>query len=297
MTTDQLDADLDRLRAAHLEINDPDPDQVAHARRRVLAVASPDAGRPFANGAPSRRRTRRVIGLAAGGLLIAGSAVAATTPWSPRLGGTHGDPATRSTQPLPRDFSDRLQILRRPQSANDRSPSVQHALKLLDREVAGGVYVDGIRRLGDGSRSTVVLVPMRRYGPRNRRGAAVQRDGLCVYAAVNATAGPAPTGGASCGTVAELERRGIGSLTARLVPDGVDRVRVVLRSGKTLTAKVTANYYELPLTIPEVAVPADGKITRAYRTAQRRQLKAMREVIGRPKLWLDARGKTIRKTY
>lgn len=298
MTHDQLDADLDRLRAAHFQIPDPDPDHVQDVRGRVLATIPVAHNRRPASARVARRRTRRILGVAAGGILIAGTAVAATSPWHPQLGGSdRGEPASRSARPVPSAFTDRLAILRRPQSDIDRSASVQRALGLLDRDIAGGVYVDGIRHLRDRKDGTVVLVPMRRYGPKNHPGVAPQRNGLCVYFVSTRPTKPGSAGGASCGTVAELERRGIGSITTGLVPDGVDRVRVTLKTGRTLTADVIDNYYELPFAIPEVPFPADGKITPALRAAQRHQIRITRQIIGRPKTWLDGDGRPIRKTF
>lgn len=297
MTHDQLDADLDRLRAAHFQIPDPHHDHVQNARSRVLAtIPVAQVQRP---GTPrtGRRRTRKLLGIAVGGILVGGTAVAATTPWHPQLGG--GDrrtPATRSARTVPAAMTDHLAVLRRPQSDIDRTASVQRALGLLDRDIAGGVYVDGIRHLKYRQDGTVILVPMRRYGPKNLPGVAPQLNGLCVYVASSRPAKPGSVGGASCGTVADLGRRGIGSITTGLVPDGVDRVRVTLKNGRTLTAKVTDNYYELPFTIPDVPFPADGTITPGYRAAQRHQLRVTRQVIGRPKIWLGTDGRPVRKT-
>jgi hypothetical protein len=57
MTTDELDADLDRLRAAHLRVPDPDPEHVRHARLAVLATIPGAATTRTATPQPARRAT------------------------------------------------------------------------------------------------------------------------------------------------------------------------------------------------------------------------------------------------
>jgi hypothetical protein len=103
MTTDELDADLDRLRSAHLRIPDPDPEHVRHARRAVLATvparamtrtATPQRargeadipGEPLAPPPPPpsdrvrRRRSRWGFAGAAGALAVAAVVAVALLP-------------------------------------------------------------------------------------------------------------------------------------------------------------------------------------------------------------------------
>lgn len=78
MTTDQLDADLDRLRAAHFQIPDPDHDHVQDARRRVLATA-PASTRARAPRSRTRR-SRWTFAGAAGGLAVVAVVAVAVLP-------------------------------------------------------------------------------------------------------------------------------------------------------------------------------------------------------------------------
>lgn len=237
-----------------------------------------------------RRGSRRIAVLAGVGVLAAGTAVAATAPWRPQLGGEHGQPqATPATTPVPEELTALVGALRRPQVADDRAPAVQRALRRLGANFGGGIYVDGIRRLRVRSDGAVLLVPMQRVGSPNAPRDLQIRDGLCVFSTFE---GPA-LAGASCGSVADLRRGQIRSLTTGLVPDGVHGVRVTLSTGEVLNAKVTDNYYELPYTIPTVPLSADRTPSAATRAANREQERAIHRIVERPVSWLDADGNVI----
>lgn len=267
------------------------PDPFDHLHDALVASAherpAPTAGRRW-------RPTQRVAILATVGLLVGGTAVAATVPWSPKLGGDRrDDQVTRATQPLPQAQIDALGVLRRPQSAADRTPAVEQALRRVSH-LGAGLHVDGIRKLRDHVDGTVLLIPLQRVGPKDAPAAARIRDGLCIFR-TNETLSFA---GAGCGTVADLKRGRIRSITDGLVPDGVRRVRVTLTTGKVLTADVKDNYYELPYTFPESPLPGTHGVSFADAQAtSRKQLAAMRRINGRPIRWLDAHGDVVPKTY
>ncbi|WP_210491239.1 hypothetical protein [Patulibacter sp. SYSU D01012] len=275
--TDPFDELRVRLEQAHAVV--PDPTQ---ARRR--------------------RPSRRVALLGVAGILATGTAVAATAPWSPTLGGDHGiEPPGRASRPVPAAQVQALAVLRRPQTDADRSAPVLRALRTVGRYLGTGVHVEGIRILRRHRDRTILLVPLQRVGPPGIGRDRELRDALCVYETdVPGAAGPPGTvttrsgaavplpqhvSGAACGTLADLRRRGIGGTTAGLVPDGVARVRLTARDGETLTAPVRDNYYELPVR----GRPRGGAGTDAG--TERR----LRDVSGRPTVWLDARGRPVPK--
>lgn len=82
MTDERLDADLDRLRAAHARIDPPNPPTVAAARHRLLEATRTTRARPH------RRMRWRPLLATSGGLAVAAVAVVALLPSgaSDRLG-------------------------------------------------------------------------------------------------------------------------------------------------------------------------------------------------------------------
>jgi hypothetical protein len=224
--------------------------------------------------------SRRVGLLAAGAIIVSGTAVAATTGWHPELGS-----AGRGTPPLPAGAGvppqqlAALAILRRPQTDADRGPLVRSALRVLRRQQINGIHTDAIRVIYHGPRELAVLVPAERVGhvvkgvPSSRT---VQRHVLCLMSTAyqdartwtvtqhgkpNTIRFPAGFNGwgMTCGQLEQLRTTGIetgsGVLihnglpkhpTIRrfaLVPDGVARVTVRLRHGRYITVPVRDNHY------------------------------------------------------
>ena len=163
-------------------------------------------------------------------------------PWQPVLGDDHRGHPTVATGPVPAEQLAALAVLRRPQTARDRSPAVQKLLALLNADTDHGVHVDGIRLLARHGDRVTILIPMERFGT-PIRGArhSVIHDALCLMAGVSNGAG------GTCGSLADLERRGLGwpGPPFGLVPDGVASVKLRIRGGRTIGAPVRGNLYDV----------------------------------------------------
>ena len=108
------------------------------------------------------RLSRRAGLIASAAALATGTAIAATAPWSPILGNDgHGHPTT-ATAAVPPDELAALSVLRRPQTAADRSPRVDAMLTVLSPDVNTGVHLDAIRVLATPANAIAVLVPIDR---------------------------------------------------------------------------------------------------------------------------------------
>lgn len=179
--------ELDRLRAAYPTLADQTPPAATVARLQSL-YDDPFAQRPTPAPAQSRRRRRRPsrrIGLLAiAGVIVSGTAVAATSGgWRPLLGSADRPRPLGATSSVPADHRAALAVLRRPQTEADRGPLVQQALRKLSRETINGIHTDAIRVLFRAPREVVVLVPAQRAGPRIKgspSSKATQRDVLYV---------------------------------------------------------------------------------------------------------------------
>ncbi len=97
---------------------------------------------------PRARRVRRGALPGSLALLASATALAATHPWSPTLGGPHRGHPTTSTSPVPSTELRLLGVLRRPQTAADRAPAVQTTLRFLVAAEQHGVRTASIRNLG-----------------------------------------------------------------------------------------------------------------------------------------------------
>lgn len=260
--------DFDRLRAAYPPLEEPAPPAATAARLRALYDAE-----PARQGAPRGRRWGRIGLLALGGVVVSGTALAATGTWDPQLG-TPG----RGTRPLPAaagvpaEQLAALGILRRPQTDADRGGQVQAALKVLSGETISGIHTDAIRVITSTPREVAILVPVERYGPGTS-----QRDALCLMSSSYSEARTVDLGGrktklpagfsgwgSNCGTLESVRTTGIETGTTddpsggliingrpknivqhrvTLVPDGVARVAVRVRGGRTVTVTVRDNIY------------------------------------------------------
>lgn len=211
---------------------------------------------------PARRHrrpwwTRRAGILAIGAVVVSGSAVATTGIWQPTLGDPeHGGQPRAAGAGVPEAQRRMLSVLRRPQTDADRGPLVRAALRRLDRAAIDGVHVDGIRVLFRTPREIAVLVPAERVGPEGFR----LRHVLCLMSSSHPFGG----WGMACGDAEQLRTTGIQvgtspsaaqayTVTDRpgptvreiaLVPDGVARVTVRLRHGRSVTVPVRDNIYK-----------------------------------------------------
>ncbi len=251
----------------------------------------------------SRRRwwhpSRRAGLLATGGLVVGGTALAATGGWHPTLGSPdRGLPPRVATVGVPQEQLVALSILRRPQTEHDRGPMVERGLRVLDRRGIDGVHTDGIRVLFQTPREFAMVVPAERSGPAGFR----HRDVLCLMSTSfsRAKAIPIrrhgkrrtirlPSGfagwGMTCGEMERLRTTGIATGTTPdpdsalivngvprrptirqvvLVPDGVARVTVRLRHRRTVTVPVHDNVYRytihgFPAQMGTLWFDADGR--------------------------------------
>lgn len=197
------------------------------------------------------------------GVLLGGTALAATTPWSPTLGDERrGHPST-ATSPIPADQTAALGALRRPQNDEDRGPRVQAMLRILPAEDTAGVHLDSVRLLTSAPQGATFLFAAERTGTAQPGYPSdVQHDVLCFVSSeehhrVNGTS-VGPDYGTHCGPASEIAAgrmiRGAlwaGKLgVAGLVPDGVTRVEVPLTGGPTITAKVVNNAFLIDTDAP-----------------------------------------------
>jgi hypothetical protein len=225
--------------------------------------------------APHRRRrrwrpSRPAALIAVGGLIAGGTALAATTGgWQPVLGSPEHGPQPRAAgASVPADQLAALSVLRRSPTAADHGPLVREGLSKPDRELMNGIHTDAIRVIFQTAREIAILVPVERFGPPGR----AHHHGLCL---LSSSAGSTPqtagrrSWGGSCADLEQLRTSGIavgtqpnasgGMLvegrpqdpTIRqvvLVPDGVARVTVRLRHGRSVTVPVRDNVYRYTTT-------------------------------------------------
>jgi hypothetical protein len=230
------------------------------ALERAVAARAASAKRRRVN--PSRRAGL----LALGGVVFAGSAVAATTAvWHPTLGSDRVGHPQVAHAAVPATQLSALGVLRRPQTAGDRGPDVQRLLHLLTGGQINGVHTDAIRVLRRNADGMTLLVPAERAG--NRRFAStIQHDALCLLTStrtrttikrgsrgklyLGSSAG-AISAGQTCGTLRDVQTTDLrtGAYAGNdleaigLVPDGVARVVVRLRHRRERAATVHGNVY------------------------------------------------------
>jgi hypothetical protein len=229
-----------------------------------------------------RRRPRWLRGgfAVVGIVVVSGTAAAATGTWRPQLGSPErGKPPVASARTVPAAQAELFAVLRREQTDRDRGPRVHEALKMMSREHINGIHTDGIRVLFENRREIVLLIPVRRVGD-PKFTPSVQRDVLCLWSSAY------QGWGGTCADAKQLRRRGIqggtspdangGLITSAeearttrvrvtaLVPDGVARVAVRVRGGKTITADVHDNVYQylskgIPINLGVTWFDAGGK--------------------------------------
>jgi len=220
------------------------------------------AATPATRRAPRRRR-RRAFGIMLAGLLTTGTALAATQPWRPVLGGDRQGHPTVASEPLPGELVARYGVLRRSREASDGDASVLAALRTIG-EQNHGVHVDAVRRLGTSpSGAAVVLVPTDRFsddaaGPPD----ASVANALCVFYPLPSRAGRPEGADYPCWTPEQLAAgRAVGRVAASpgaarlfgLVPDGVTTVQIELDGGTEVDAVVRENFFDVAF--PDGASP------------------------------------------
>lgn len=277
------DPDLERVRAAYPALPEAFPPPPTVARLQALYA---DTGATTAVRGRRRWRPSRRIGLLAiGGVIVSGTAIAATGPWHPVLGSPDRGPRPLAASAgVPAGQLAALAVLRRPQSSVDRGPLVRRALQVLSRQTINGIHTDAIRVISREPRELSVLVPVERVG-HSLKGVpasiSTQRDALCLMSTSYQEARtwrirqggkpktirfPAGYGGwgMTCGGLDRVRTTGIQTGTSPdssgglilnglprhptlrmvvLVPDGVARVTVRLRHGRSVTVPVRDNVY------------------------------------------------------
>lgn len=217
-------------------------------------------------------------------VLAGGTALAATTPWSPTLGDPRiGHPAP-ATSPIPEDQLTALGVLRRPQTDRDRSETVRTTLRRLPALEDVGVRTDGVRLLREDSTGSAVLVLLERSGTADAdpgHETPTVPDAICIERTL-ASGG----GGEKCGTVDDLYRGRLRTVGYGLVPDGVSTVQVTLKDGTVLDAPVADNYYALPIDLDH-GRRGDPELPAA--------IDRFRLLDGRHLRWLDDAGSEIAK--
>jgi hypothetical protein len=229
----------------------------------------------------ARRRHRRGVWLVPAAAALAAAAALflyapepsderpATPPvatWTPRLGDAHRGHATISRSPVPPEQLNALAVLRRPPTTADRSPAVRRLLSYLGSHGMHGVRVDAIRLLSQHGQQLAILVPAVRAGERAPgipASKTVQRDALCVVMTAvirgnGPDAGKLDGAGSTCGTLANFRAHGYIGFTIPafgLVPDGVASVRLRVRGGRTISAPVRNNAYDVGDSVVPIQPP------------------------------------------
>lgn len=243
------------------------------AERRAQDVRHAADRGPAHRGTPSKprrdrpRRWRPAALVAVGAVLIAGTALAATQPWAPVLGGQDRGHPTVSPGAPPDDQTSVLAVLRRPQTDQDRSSAVQRDLRLIGQQ-EHGVQTRYIRYLAPGlDGSAIVLVPSERFADEAAGSGSPTVDApLCVFYPIAAASSGPPAGGAfPCWTGRDI-RAGRATAEAApttdhlhlfgLVPDGVKTVVAHFSDGSTATASTSSNFFDVPLGDNQQSSPA-----------------------------------------
>lgn len=233
---DFLDRFGDQLRAAQ----EPRT-QEAPSRSRRLSF-----GRPRSIGV----RRGLLVGFAALGL--AAPALAVVQPWNPVLGrpSVDGPVASDSTQ-VARSAVDVLAVLRRPQSAQDRTDAAPR-LQAIGNQI-DNVQTASIRALT----GEWILVPANTV---QTGSAQTTSEQLCITNGDVVACGPAAT--VSQSGVGLRGATKSGTTLVGLVPDGVARVRFTPATSKAVEVDVQSNFYAV--SVPETAPAASVNAPKGY---------------------------------
>ncbi|WP_445150675.1 hypothetical protein [Baekduia sp. Peel2402] len=245
---------------------DPHPQLLMPELQQALAQAV-RAERP--QGAIQRRRRLRTGGLALAAVLCSGTAaVAATSGWNP-FGGDNPDPPTVATAAVPGEQTAALGVLRRAQTDADRSPEVSAAINRLRARNVGGVHTDGVRVLSTSGEGVTFLVPVTRQVTDGTPDV-VREDVICLATATPAhtVAGREVGAGTTyrCGDLADIRAGKLVSgaqwggrleLTG-IAPDGAAAVRIPMRGGPSITAKIADNGFRVEATDAAGSLDREG---------------------------------------
>lgn len=194
-----------------------------------------------------RIRPSRIVAVGAACLAFTGTAVAATGAWNP-LVGSSDDPATLSDTPVPAELTAKLGVLRRDQTAQDRSAEVEATLN-GGVALPAGVRLDSVRYLAPAANgeATILLSGV------DTSPIFTEEEPLCAarpFVGVQEALSfcfdlsMLMSGDARTTMVDETSNS---SLAFGLVPDGVTTVTAKFGSAPDVTVPVANNYFELPL--------------------------------------------------
>ncbi|HVQ58545.1 MAG TPA: hypothetical protein VMS60_06515 [Solirubrobacterales bacterium] len=218
-----------------------DADQPARVRRRGLP------------------RARHVVALGFACMAIGGTAVAAGI-WNPGVG-TSPDPRTFertlpgvATSPVPGPVTEVIGALGREQTDTDRDADVEAALSNLTYG-ADGVRLDSVRKVGEGVDGEATFL----FSAEETSEFTTSEEPVCVYRPIVA----GEDAGAACFGLSQI-LTGNARLTYvhaptgilvvfGIVPDGVATLTAKFGSAPDRTIPVHDNYFELPLSGPEMS--------------------------------------------
>lgn len=197
-------------------------------------------------------RGTRIGAIALSCLAFGGTAMAATGAWNPSIG-TGSEPSTLSSTPVPAALTAHLGVLRRGQTAQDRSTEVEASMASGD--APDGVRLDSVRYLAPGTNGEAVILLS------GVRTASYETDEepVCVYrpfTALGHTEADSPCFGLGAllsghawamSTVAGGAGVGESGFAYGLVPDGVATVIAKFGSAPDVAVPVKNNYWELPI--------------------------------------------------
>jgi hypothetical protein len=232
--------------------------QLALAERTLQAAPAPTP-RHF-------RPRRRGALLAFAALALSVPALAATSGWQPWAASQDATHPIIVRSSVPRDQRAILAVLRRPQTAADRSAAVASVLAVVGRDPFHlGLRPGSVRNLGpspDGPRHAIVLASVTNQSVGTYHGITVHGPAVCVWYPAGVTRWSV---GGKCSSAYEIEGGLAGGMSFSrrsgehlwgLVPDGVASVTVTLRGGKQRTGRVRSNFYD-------IAVAASSELRRA----------------------------------
>jgi hypothetical protein len=230
-----------------------------------LAAAAERAARP------RRRRVLPVLGSSLAVVAVAGVATAATGVWHPQVGDDRRGTPSISARPIPAELTSRLEVLRRPGTAVDRSAEVRRILKYVGRGYRG-VRTDAVRLLAPGTPTmgAQILIPAERaHGIDNA---------LCLY-----VVDLADGAGSTCATTADVIAGKAVLLTATPAPLTAPERRKSARAMREAVAKNKAQRRALRARLaplPDDPGARRRKLERAYAAAN---LNGVRVVLPRPR--------------
>jgi hypothetical protein len=198
-----------------------------------------------------RARPSRIVALGLACLAFGGTAMAASGVWNPIVG-SNSDPATFSDTPVPTELTAALGVLRRDQTAQDRSAEVEATLD--GAEVPNGVRLDSVRYLAPAANGeATILLSGVDTAPYE-----TEDEPICV---ARPFAGD-PRAASVCFDLpmlmsdhARATYHDVASNSATaigVVPDGVVSITAEFGSAPDRTVPVTNNYWELDLSGAEL---------------------------------------------